>query len=912
MPEDHPQPIPFEAPTLEELDDLMEGYTFESFIAQGGMGAVYLARQTSLDRQVAIKVLPRELGDDAVFRESFKAEAKHMARLNHPNLIGIYDFGDIDGMLYIIMEFVKGKSLFDSANGKAIIQETAAEIVRDICLGLEDAHEAGILHRDIKPSNILLGKKTTPKIGDFGLARPTGVAETGVIYGTPGYAAPEVLNSPNDVDARTDVFAVGIMFYELLTGSMPETPYVSACDLVEVDERFDEIIRKAIHPVPSNRYDSAADLAAAITGVLKEIEIESREPVNPLLKNTRRVKTNSKVLVSSAASRGDSKLALNSGAKGGKLAATSATASGSTSIARPSTVAVAPPAGNGARNIVIILVLLGAVYGALQYKDWKEKDVARINKEAQAESDKQQAIKDKLANERAGESEKAAETRRERRERIRNNSPKVTNAPDAIAGVGPGHPDYPMIQLKNAKIDLATGNRDKNSFPEGTVFRDNEQRAVMFINEPMTWDEADKWASEYGAQLAICSGKSDVSIFSKMIIDNEAAWLGGGNNGNKGWVWVDGNEWREFASLPNTKKRAFVTVTSFGNLNTESKYDIKLPFFIEWKMHKNEDGKINPGSLANRLERTSKEVGGLSINPKFPAGSINLGSRTYCPVFNEMTHLRAKQLAERSGGHLLVVSNRDELIYLEEFISRLLKPGTNSWIGGSLKNDLWQWDTGEEWLKLPWQRGYPKKGSKLQFVTGDEIKLKDAGSSDTAPMFIIEWSADRDKVAKSNAGNGGGDDGKGLKKLNTWHAAKLQKVILSAEKEFKSNVRKLTFDLESYLKRSPKSEREDQEEAVYEIHAEANNKARIPSAISETGPTEEVREITAYGVNKQITIQKDLDEDIDKLRKLYLKHLAKFKVEMAEKGQKSAINSIEDSMESAGKNAEDYREHFDQ
>ena len=154
MSEDHEELTSFVAPPLEELDGLLDGYHFESFIAQGGMGAVYLARQTSLDRQVAVKVLPREFSEDEEFIKSFQSEAKLMAKLNHPNLIGIYDFGDIDGMLYIIMEFVKGKSLHHSAHGKAINQETAVDIISAVCAGLDHAHDAGILHRDIKPANI--------------------------------------------------------------------------------------------------------------------------------------------------------------------------------------------------------------------------------------------------------------------------------------------------------------------------------------------------------------------------------------------------------------------------------------------------------------------------------------------------------------------------------------------------------------------------------------------------------------------------------------------------------------------------------------------------------------------------------------------------------------------------------------
>ena len=166
--------LSFQAPDIAELQPLFSAYEIHGFVAQGGMGAVYSARQISLDRPVAIKILPRQFGTDAQFRDSFESEAKAMARLNHPNLIGVYDFGDADGMLFIIMELVEGKSLYHSAHGKAIEQKEAARIVSGICRGLAHAHQHGILHRDIKPGNILLGSGAVPKIGDFGLARLVG------------------------------------------------------------------------------------------------------------------------------------------------------------------------------------------------------------------------------------------------------------------------------------------------------------------------------------------------------------------------------------------------------------------------------------------------------------------------------------------------------------------------------------------------------------------------------------------------------------------------------------------------------------------------------------------------------------------------------------------------------------------
>ena len=156
---------------IEALGRLLPAYDFECLIAKGGMGAVYKAKQRSLGRDVAIKILPPEVGRDPLFRRSFETEARAMARLNHPNLIGVYDSGSVADMLYIVMEYVPGKSLYHSSYGKMVDPVQAVELIQGICAGLSHAHENGIIHSDIKPANVLLTPKAEPKIGEFGLAR---------------------------------------------------------------------------------------------------------------------------------------------------------------------------------------------------------------------------------------------------------------------------------------------------------------------------------------------------------------------------------------------------------------------------------------------------------------------------------------------------------------------------------------------------------------------------------------------------------------------------------------------------------------------------------------------------------------------------------------------------------------------
>ena len=227
------------------------------------MGAVYCATQKSPDRTVAIKILPRELSANEAFRDSFVAGSEAMARLNHPNLIGVYDYGEVDGMLFIIMEFVPGLSIHHSAHGIAIDPLEVIRIVSSICHGLAHAHENGIMHCDIMPTNILLDCDAQPKIGDFGLARPFErmVHEGDEINGTLDYTAPEVIHPPYVASYRADIYSVGIMLHELLTGSLPTPDQQTASSIVHCDARFDAIIRRATEPEPDHRYSNANEMA---------------------------------------------------------------------------------------------------------------------------------------------------------------------------------------------------------------------------------------------------------------------------------------------------------------------------------------------------------------------------------------------------------------------------------------------------------------------------------------------------------------------------------------------------------------------------------------------------------------------------------------------------------------------------
>jgi serine/threonine-protein kinase len=251
-----------ELPEIEVIAGLLPAFEFDCLIAQGGMGGVYKARQRSLDRDVAIKILPRELGDDPLFRSSFQAEARAMARLSHPNLIRVFDSGDVGDLLYIVMEYVPGKSLYHSAYQKAIDPKQAVEIILAACLGLAHAHENGIIHRDIKPANILLTPECEPKIGDFGLARCTRTGADGLAMGTPAYMAPEIVDHPEKGDPTSDVFALGVVLQELLTGIPAGSDEFRK--IAVSDSMLAAICRKAVHADRASRYPDPTALAGQL------------------------------------------------------------------------------------------------------------------------------------------------------------------------------------------------------------------------------------------------------------------------------------------------------------------------------------------------------------------------------------------------------------------------------------------------------------------------------------------------------------------------------------------------------------------------------------------------------------------------------------------------------------------------
>ena len=243
--------------TPEELAPHFPQFEILSCLGRGGMGVVYQARQKSLNRLVAIKIVAPEGVHDSRFAERFAREAEILAQLNHPHIVTIHDFGETGGLFYLVMEFVDGVNLRDLLSNGKLDPKQALAIVPPICDALQYAHDKGIVHRDIKPENLLLDRAGRIKIADFGIAALVGAE--GESAGTPPYMAPEQQGAPREVDHRADIYALGVVLYEMLTGERPANQVIAPSHKVQTDARLDAVVLRALEKEPAKRYQTAGE-----------------------------------------------------------------------------------------------------------------------------------------------------------------------------------------------------------------------------------------------------------------------------------------------------------------------------------------------------------------------------------------------------------------------------------------------------------------------------------------------------------------------------------------------------------------------------------------------------------------------------------------------------------------------------
>ena len=258
-------------PSPAELTAMMPPgeYVFDSLIGQGGMGAVYRGHQIRLERPVAIKILHHRHGQDYSCPERFRREAQILAQMNHPHIVSVYDFGSIGDYLFYVMEFIEGTDLHQLLARRQVTPARALEIMPALCDALHYAHEKGLVHRDIKPANVLIATDGRIKLADFGLAKrldkpSTLLTLSNMAMGTPDYAAPEQYDTRAVIDHRADIYALGVVFYQMLTGTVPRGAWQPPSAMTGSDPRLDAVIIRALMPDRNQRYASAAEFKQSL------------------------------------------------------------------------------------------------------------------------------------------------------------------------------------------------------------------------------------------------------------------------------------------------------------------------------------------------------------------------------------------------------------------------------------------------------------------------------------------------------------------------------------------------------------------------------------------------------------------------------------------------------------------------
>ncbi|KFA93755.1 serine/threonine-protein kinase [Archangium violaceum] len=270
----------------------LPGYELVRVLGRGGMGEVWLARQKSLHRMVAVKVLPPRLAKDPEFVTRFDKEATALAALNHPNIVQIIDRGVAGDHYYFVMEYVEGRSLRDVM--RELSPPEALRVALQVARAIESAHDKDIIHRDLKPENILLDGRGLVKVADFGLAgirRPDSrlqLTATSVAMGTLNYMAPEQRRDAKNVDGRADLFSFGVVLYEMLTGEIPVGRFKLPSERVQgLDSRVDEIVARLLENEPEARYPKAAEVCQALEGLVSSTSLppgalRDREALSPV------------------------------------------------------------------------------------------------------------------------------------------------------------------------------------------------------------------------------------------------------------------------------------------------------------------------------------------------------------------------------------------------------------------------------------------------------------------------------------------------------------------------------------------------------------------------------------------------------------------------------------------------------
>ena len=263
----------WQPPAPADLQGLVPNLVVDALIGKGGMGAVYRAHQPHLGRTVALKILRPELAQDAAFSSRFTRESRALARLSHPHIVTLYDSGTSGGYAWMVMEYIAGANLREVLAEGHLSPAEALRLVPQICQGLQYAHDQGVVHRDLKPENILIDERGQAHLVDFGLAKldeasgSADITQPGQVLGTLHYIAPEQLAGDTRADHRVDIYALGVVIYEMLTGSLPLGRFEPPSSHVGIDVRMDDVVLRSLERDPERRWQRVDQMSEVMDAI---------------------------------------------------------------------------------------------------------------------------------------------------------------------------------------------------------------------------------------------------------------------------------------------------------------------------------------------------------------------------------------------------------------------------------------------------------------------------------------------------------------------------------------------------------------------------------------------------------------------------------------------------------------------
>jgi len=780
-------------PSVEQLQCLLANYEIIDVIGQGGMGAVYVGRQLSLDRLVAIKILPAEAlkqagSEDAVDR--FKNEARSMARMNHPGIVGVYDFGETpDDQFYLVMEHVDGTDVAQMILSQGRLpDEHALSITAHVCDALHYAHSHGVIHRDIKPANILLNREGQVKIADFGLAKRTesgsrGITRTNMTMGTPDFIAPEALIEGLTVDHRSDIYSVGVMLYNMLTGEVPRGMFKMPSAKAGSDPRFDAIVLKAVQAERDERYQTVQemrrDLDVILTIPMAKVEktgpapvpsrsISSKVPARPVATGPRKVPTGQRP----AASTGPKPMAGQAKA----VTAAHRPAQGAAPGGAAPRPAGSPAQGVSSRgkpaapNPVLLFGGIAGAVAAVLGGWWMI--AGGTHKTGQAPQFASSGGGDRSTTQPSSSASSSGGTQQ--------NSQSSQSKP-ASSGGGVLPSNFTALR----------------EVPRDRWFKILTSREAVAKRKNVEWK--DGWIHCRGDNELLgftdLGGSHDVqNIALKCVVrppDAGKEWMWTFREGSRGSYRLvvradhfgldyddrsagtgrtvhlrEGSFSKELASASQWSLEATIRGERFSvSLNGREVFSqdkLKLLEAGSCWMRTGGSGNLIFKDAAFKILPDTVESPVVAGADGPPAGVMIFKSHRYQVVPAKLRWSEAKARAESMGGHLATITSREEHEWISNTFIKLLPEGVGLWLGGTNSGTptKWKWITGESFSFTAWDPDEPsnrKEETALMFWRNDsgrtgwlDLREEGIGNKDRRWGFLLEM----DDPDAGNAGAG--------------------------------------------------------------------------------------------------------------------------------------------------------------